>query len=407
MIIIKRNGQAEPYDIQKIKNAVLLAFKSVGQVYKEEEIEKVTELVEYKIKKYCPLQSSRLQVEQIQDIVERSLTELNYYEVLKSFILYRNERAKKREARRKIMEYFEQAEELDTVLREIQREYTDHVYHLEHLLAKFLTFYREGIQVEERLDLLKRAAVELTTQEAPLWEFAAARILHLQFTRRLERELENYRIHNFYEKIHCLTKMGLYGSYILENYSKEEILRYEAYMQEDRNHLFNYSGLELLINRYVIRSRQNVPLETVQEMFLGIAMHLAMPEEKNRDMWVLRFYDMLSTLKVTMATPTLSNARRPYHQLSSCFIDTVPDSLDGIYRSIDNFAKVSKFGGGMGMYFGKVRAAGSDIRGFEGAAGGVIRWIKLANDTAVAVDQLGVRQGAVAVYLDAWHRDLP
>ena len=122
MIIIKRNGQAEPYDIQKIKNAVLLAFKSVGQVYKEEEIEKVTELVEYKIKKYCPLQSSRLQVEQIQDIVERSLTELNYYEVLKSFILYRNERAKKREARRKIMEYFEQAEELDTVLREIQRE---------------------------------------------------------------------------------------------------------------------------------------------------------------------------------------------------------------------------------------------------------------------------------------------
>ena len=137
MIIIKRNGQAEPYDIQKIKNAVLLAFKSVGQVYKEEEIEKVTELVEYKIKKYCPLQSSRLQVEQIQDIVERSLTELNYYEVLKSFILYRNERAKKREARRKIMEYFEQAEELDTVLREIQREYTDHVYHLEHLLANF------------------------------------------------------------------------------------------------------------------------------------------------------------------------------------------------------------------------------------------------------------------------------
>lgn len=85
----------------------------------------------------------------------------------------------------------------------------------------------------------------------------------------------------------------------------------------------------------------------------------------------------------------------------------MPDSLDGIYRSIDNFAKVSKFGGGMGLYFGKVRAAGSDIRGFEGAAGGVIRWIKLANDTAVAVDQLGVRQGAVAVYLDAWHRDLP
>lgn len=142
-------------------------------------------------------------------------------------------------------------------------------------------------------------------------------------------------------------------------------------------------------------------------MFLGISLHLAMKEQKDRMKWVKRFYDMLSTLKVTMATPTLSNARKPYHQLSSCFIDTVPDSLDGIYRSIDSFAKVSKFGGGMGLYFGKVRASGSSIRGFKGAAGGVIRWIKLANDTAVAVDQLGVRQGAVAVYLDVWHKDLP
>lgn len=123
--------------------------------------------------------------------------------------------------------------------------------------------------------------------------------------------------------------------------------------------------------------------------------------------WVRRFYDMLSLQQVTMATPTLANARKPYHQLSSCFIDTVPDSLDGIYRSLDSFAKVSKWGGGMGLYFGKVRATGAAIRGFEGAAGGVIRWIRLVNDTAVAVDQLGVRQGACAVYLDAWHKDLP
>ena len=162
-----------------------------------------------------------------------------------------------------------------------------------------------------------------------------------------------------------------------------------------------------MLSRYIIRGGKGVAFETPQEMFLGIALHLAMKEKKDRILWVRRFYDMLSTLKVTMATPTLANARKPYHQLSSCFIDTVPDSLNGIYRSIENFAKVSKFGGGMGMYFGKVRASGSAIRGFEGAAGGVIRWIRLANDTAVAVDQLGVRQGAVAVYLDVWHRDLP
>lgn len=140
---------------------------------------------------------------------------------------------------------------------------------------------------------------------------------------------------------------------------------------------------------------------------MGIALHLCMNEKIDRMKWVKRTYDMLSQLEVTMATPTMSNARKPYHQLSSCFIDMVPDSLDGIYRSLDNFAKVSKLGGGMGMYFGKVRATGSTIRGFKGAAGGVIRWIRLVNDTAVAVDQLGMRQGAVAVYLDVWHKDLP
>ena len=148
-------------------------------------------------------------------------------------------------------------------------------------------------------------------------------------------------------------------------------------------------------------------IERVQEMFLGIALHLAMPEKEDRLMWVRRIYDLLSKLEVTMATPTLSNSRKPSHQLSSCFIDTVPDSLDGIYRSLDNFSQVSKFGGGMGMYFGKVRATGGNIRGFKGVAGGVIRWMRLVNDTAVAVDQLGMRQGAVAVYLDVWHKDLP
>lgn len=106
------------------------------------------------------------------------------------------------------MEYFREAEELDTVLKEIQREYTDHVYHLEHLHAKFLTFYRDGIQVEERLDLLKKAAVELTTQEAPLWEFAAGRILHLQFTRRLEQELKNSRYTIFMKRSIALQRWG-------------------------------------------------------------------------------------------------------------------------------------------------------------------------------------------------------
>ena len=260
---------------------------------------------------------------------------------------------------------------------------------------------------DDEMNALIKAAVELTGNEDPRWEMIAARLLYHQFRLNLRQEEEKRGIKDLYDKIRYLVDENLYGAYILEHYTKEDILRCAEFIKEDRNSLYTYAGLDLLLSRYVIHDRHHVQLESPQEMYLGIALHLAMKEEQDRDAWVKRFYDMLSLQKVTMATPTLSNARKPYHQLSSCFVDTVPDSLEGIYHSIDSFAKVSKFGGGMGMYFGKVRATGGTIRGFEGAAGGVIRWIKLVNDTAVAVDQLGMRQGAVAVYLDAWHKDLP
>lgn len=305
------------------------------------------------------------------------------------------------------IETFEEMEELTQTLRKIQKEYPQEEYALEHLYKKYQTFVKPGMEQKERFSMLIRAAVELTTQEAPKWEMIAARLLMLEFNREFEENRKKCQIHSFYENLKYLTNQGLYGAYILEAYSEEEVKRLSEFLDESRNDLFNYSGLSLLLGRYVIRTGKGVPMESPQEMFLGIAMHLAMKEKVERERWVRRFYDMLSELKVTMATPTLSNARKPYHQLSSCFIDTVPDSLDGIYRSIDNFAKVSKFGGGMGMYFGKVRASGSAIRGFEGAAG-----------RCDQVDQTGERYrsgsgsawgcaGAVAVYLDVWHRDLP
>lgn len=342
-----------------------------------------------------------------QDMVEKTLIEHNYCEEMKNYILYQEMRSQMGAARNELLSYFPEIPGLSQTLKKIQKDYQSEEYSLKRLLMKYGAFHKIDMEMPERLSMLVKAAVELTTQEAPKWEFIAARLLMLQFEIKLRQEMQDCGIHNFYEKLRYLTEQELYGSYILQNYSKAEIEKYETYLDSSRNELLTYSGLELLLKRYVMRSRTNAPLETPQEMYLGIAMHLAMLERDDRDGWVRKFYDMLSRLQVTMATPTLSNARKPYHQLSSCFIDTVPDSLDGIYRSIENFAKVSKFGGGMGMYFGKVRANGSSIRGFQGAAGGTIRWIKLANDTAVAVDQLGMRQGAVAVYLDVWHRDLP
>ena len=407
MNIIKRNGSVEAYERAKIVRVIERAFRSVGNDLAPEQLNSMVETIEQSLFADAR-QGLNLHVEDIQDLVEKTLIEENYYKEVKSFILYREDRKRKRRTRSQIVACFPEIEEMDAFLKQVEGDFDEEVYGLEYLLMKFQSFYKMGMSLNERFYFLVKACVELTTKEAPRWEFIAARVYFLEYQRNLASQMAQHGIDDLYEKIEYLTEEGLYGAYILQHYNREEILEAATFIDEERNKLINYSGMELLVKRYVVHTHAGVPMESIQEMYLGIALHLAMLEAREcRLMWVRRFYDMLSTLKVTMATPTLANARKPFHQLSSCFIDTVPDSLDGIYRSVDNFAQVSKFGGGMGLYFGKVRARGSAIRGFEGAAGGVIRWIRLANDTAVAVDQLGVRQGAVAVYLDVWHRDLP
>lgn len=450
--IKKRDGRSERFDGAKIVEAMRRAFEDVADeqaaargliaghgasapAVSVDELEALLASIEQAMARDavdC--------VEGVQDLVERALMERGHFEVAKSYILYRHERAEKRAVRVELARAVaglgggiaceeglvaagvpsaadddtaaapkdHLVEDLDRTLARIQRDFDDPAYDLAMLSARFRALTGAGQDADARLGALIRAAVELTSQEAPRWEMIAARLLDLSFMRRLAATRRELGIASFGELVRYLTERGLYGDYILASYSVSELEEAAAFMVSERDELFAYSGLDLLINRYVIRAHDHTPLESPQEMFLGIALHLAMNEEPTQRLaWVKRFYDMLSKLEVTMATPTLSNARKPDHQLSSCFIDTVPDSLVGIYRSIDNFAQVSKYGGGMGMYLGKVRATGGSIRGFEGVAGGVIRWIRVINDTAVAVDQLGMRQGAVAVYLDAWHRDLP
>ena len=402
MRIRKRNGEMVEFSPEKIKNAMAKAFAGQKQEIDGEGLTKLLQAVLSRLS-----QDDVLTVELVQDEVERVLMESGWYDVAKAYILYREKQSVLRRVRASIVQAVGGDEDLDALLRRIQKDFGEESYSLTALQTKFDSFAKPSMSDTERCAALVKAAVELTTPEAPKWEFIAARLLNHCFRRNLACELSARGIACLYDKLRYLTDKGLYGDYILAHYSRAEIEEAEGFIAPERDDLFTYSGLDLLLKRYVIQTHHRVPLETPQEMFLGIALHLSMKEQRDRMQWVRRIYDMLSRLEVTMATPTLSNARKPYHQLSSCFIDTVPDSLDGIYRSIDNFAKVSKLGGGMGMYFGKVRATGSAIRGFQGAAGGVIRWIRLVNDTAVAVDQLGMRQGAVAVYLDVWHRDLP
>ena len=402
MNITKRNGEVEVYNNEKISIAIKKSFISTGKDVSDSEIAGMVSEVEQFIKENPELRT----VEDIQNRVEKCLMAHGHYDEAKNYILFRYQRNEQRQAINYIV-WTADDRELADVLHSVAREYRERSYSMVTLQEKFSSFTKPGMSQKDSIEALIKAAVELTTPEAPAWEMISARILSYRSEKKITRLEEELGLKTFYRKVKYMTEEGLYGDYILQNYSEEEINEAATFIDPERNKLLNYSGLDLLLKRYVIKNYSGKVIERVQEMFLGIALHLAMPEKEDRLMWVRRIYDLLSKLEVTMATPTLSNSRKPSHQLSSCFIDTVPDSLDGIYRSLDNFSQVSKFGGGMGMYFGKVRATGGNIRGFKGVAGGVIRWMRLVNDTAVAVDQLGMRQGAVAVYLDVWHKDLP
>lgn len=303
---------------------------------------------------------------------------------------------------------------LDNICQNAVNEIDDFqgIYIKEKLVERCKNIVRESMDMNGVRDSVIQAALELTTEQEPKWQYIASKLymnrLYDEVKLNRGNEFEENPYKGFYEFIKEMTDKKLYGKYILENYTENEINELEKEIRPERDFIFTYSGIDLLAKRYLIQNYDRKPLELPQQMFMGIAMHLAIPEkQENRVMWAKRFYDVLSSLKATMATPTMSNARKPFYQLSSCFIDTVEDSLKGIYKSLDNFAEVSKFGGGMGIYLGKIRAIGSAIRGFKGASGGVIPWIKLFNDTAVAVDQLGVRSGSVAIWLDAWHKEVP
>jgi len=397
--IKKRDGRIEDFKKEKITKAISKAFKSVDNKVSEDELNKIASKVVDSIEEEMPT------VEEVQDLVEKALMELGYFDCAKSYILYRNSRKEKRANRDEIASLITTLD-LRSTLKGIEKDFSEDEYDLSHLLSKFKSFLSKETSEEGKVKALIKAAVELTSFEAPKWEYIACRLYIYSFNNKLKQIQKELGITSLYSKIQYLVDNDIYGTFLLEKYKKEEIDECEKMIVKSRDRLINYSSFELILKRYLAKNHNGIVLESIQEMWLTISMHLAM-NEKDKLYWVKRFYDSLSKLEFTLATPTMGNARKPFHQLSSCFIDTVEDSLDGIFKSITNFATVSKHGGGMGLYFGKVRANGSTIRGYKGAAGGIIRWVRIVNDVAVAVDQLGVRAGAVACYLDVWHKDLP
>lgn len=268
----------------------------------------------------------------------------------------------------------------------------------------------ENMSVEEITNVLINNALENIDEANPNWSFFASRIyLHTLYHEAARNR--NYepseKYGDFYELIDMLTRKGIYTENLLKKYTKEEVKFFGEQIDPKKDLLFNYLALHTLATRYLATDYEKNVYELPQERWMIIAMHLMQDEDEGkRTDLVLEAYWALSNLYMTVATPTLTNAGKTYGQLSSCFIDTVDDSLQSIYDVNTDVAQLSKHGGGIGVYMGKVRGRGSAIKGFKGMSSGVVPWIRQLNNTAVSVDQLGTRKGAIAVYLDVWHIDI-
>lgn len=267
----------------------------------------------------------------------------------------------------------------------------------------------EGAAFEVWTDAMILQSLSLIDEQEPYWTFIAAHLylrkLYAQFAYRRGLTMETV-YSDFPQQLNHYVEEGLYHRHLIEKYSAAELAELGRQIQPERDELFTYIGLKTLMDRYVVRDYTKTPVELPQERWMVIAMTLMQDEKENRIEKVLESYWAMSNLYMTVATPTLSNAGKTHGQLSSCFIDTVDDSLQGIYDTNTDVATLSKYGGGIGVYMGKIRSRGSSIKGFKGASSGVLPWIKQLNNTAVSVDQLGQRQGAIAVYLDIWHKDI-
>ncbi len=259
--------------------------------------------------------------------------------------------------------------------------------------------FRDGITSQEIQQTLIKTAVDKIDIDAPNWTFVASRL----FMFNLYHQVNSFTGYSSLEKYFKRgEKEGRLMLGLAQLYDLEKL---DTYIKPERDMLFNYLGVKTLYDRYLIKDRDSKPIELPQHMFMAISMFLAQREE-NREEWAIKFYNMISQFQVMLATPTLSNARTTRHQLSSCYIGSTPDNIEGIFDSYQEIAMLSKFGGGIGWDWTGIRSMGSFIDGHKNAAGGTVPFLKITNDIAIAVDQLGTRKGAIAVYMEPWHIDI-
>ena len=419
--IIKRNRATVSFDKTRIAKAIFKAAQAVGGSDTQISLQlsdKVVQVIQENYKNQAPT------VEEVQDIVENVLVKEGHAKTAKAYILYRADKTKLREQKRKeVLDKIDKHEarviledgsevdfDSDNMLHKLETISNDlREIDCKELFLEACSHLYNGIYFKElEISLINaaRGKIEISID----YSYLAARlllekiytaVLNLSFTNQKEF-LQSYK-----KSFTHYLKKGLTSEQLnneLENFDLEKI---QDHLVPERDLLFQYRGLQTIHDRYLLKTttqKQEV-FELPQYFWMRVAMGLALAEKEDRTKYAIDFYNSISQMDYVPSTPTLFNAGTRHPQLSSCFLNTVSDSLDGIFKSYADNAQLSKYSGGIGTDWTFVRSLGSRIKGTNGNSQGIIPFLKIFNDVAVAVNQGGKRKGAMCAYLELWHGD--
>jgi ribonucleoside-diphosphate reductase alpha chain len=424
--IIRRNGSIAPFQPEKISIALTKAFIAVNgsqeaaSARMREQVQLLTGKVVSALLRNKP-SGGTFHIEEIQDQVELALMRGGAHEVARAYVLYREQRTQERARQRESVAAAAQAAGPINVLVDGQKRPLD-IAHLTGIigaacenLGEFvnpkavveatLRDLYEGVPQEEVFKAATLGARMLIEQD-PAYTKVTARLLMHQIRKEvLGREVTHAGMATQYaEYFPAFVRKGIAAELLDERLAQYDLARLGAALKAERDNQFTYLGLQTLYDRYFLHI-EDARIELPQAFFMRVAMGLAL-NEVDRETRAIEFYDVLSTFSFMSSTPTLFNSGTRRSQLSSCYLTTVADNLDGIYEALKENALLSKFAGGLGNDWTPVRALGSYIKGTNGKSQGVVPFLKVVNDTAVAVNQGGKRKGAVCSYLETWHLDI-
>ena len=429
--VIKRNGTVVPFEASKISVAITKAFLAVeggtaaASSRIHETVAKLTELVVGTFQRRMP-SGGTIHIEDVQDQVELSLMRSGEHKIARDYVIYREEQSRKRAAKQILSPATQAAagnitvvqadgsrapldlDRLHTIVSEACFELTD--VSEADILDEALKNLYDGVSQEELSTSLVITARTMIEQE-PNYSYVAARLLcdnlraeALSFLKVADSATQHDMRTLYAKALEAYVAKGIELELLAPQLQEYDLQRLGQALLPERDLQFTYLGLQTLYDRYFIHS-DNTRIELPQVFFMRVAMGLAV-EEDDRNARAIEFYQLLSSFDYMSSTPTLFNAGTLRPQLSSCYLTTVPDNLHGIYGSIQDNAMLSKFAGGLGNDWTPVRALGAYIKGTNGKSQGVVPFLKVVNDTAVAVNQGGKRKGAVCAYLETWHLDI-